>query len=402
VTLSQAFGGFLILCMLAGTGWLFVHLLKLSDDPAKILFKAALTLGIVVLVGVFIGPNLWSQSGALIGIPLSAVAGVVIAILWRQHIGNLMARPFENLFTGGSRPPDPEPFYSIARTRRQQQRFEEAIEEIHAQLERFPDDFEGLLMIAEIQAVDQQNLSGAAETINRVCLAHSGSPGRVFSALCTLADWQLQIAGNRDAALACFERVKAMFPHHPVALDAEQRIAHLPSQEMLDARSSPRTIALKEMPQVVIRDPSEVKVELKAESPDEAIGRLLNQLEVHPQDRTAREELAGLYADHLRDARLAVEQLDLLVKQPGHDKQNVVKWFNRMADYYIQIAGDVESARTALERIERRYPNSPAAAQAGRRKMLLGRELKGNEKGREVSLGSYERDLGLRGEKRTT
>lgn len=397
ITLSQAFGLLIMLALLAGAIWAYVQLLKRCEEPKTIVIKTLITLGMVGGFIFLIAPRVAGGGpGAIGGLLITLVLSLIAAILWRHHIINLIVRPFTSLFTGGSEAPNPAPFFSIARAKRQQQLFDEAIEEIHFQLEQFPNDFSGLMLLAEIQAVNLHDLSGAAETVERVCAAHADRPRQVAGALSTLADWQLQIAHDRDAALALFARIRDTFPNHPVAMDATQRIAHLPSQEMLDQRGELRTITLKEMPQVLIRDRSEVQVELKAETPDEAIARLMNQLEVHPQDRSAREELAGLYASHLHDASLAVEQLELLLKQPGHDKASIVRWLNLMADYHIRSGSDLKSAEAVLGRIEQRYPGSPAAMQAGRRKMLLGRELKGNEKSRDVHLGSYERDMGLR------
>ena len=397
MTLNQAFGLFLILAMAAGFIWLYIFMLKRSDDPPKILFKTALTIALIIGFGFYVGPMASAGgSSAIAGLLITLVIGLIAAILWRQHITNLMSRPFENLFTGGSAPPDPEPFFSVARARRQQQLFEEAIEEINFQLERFPNHFNGLMMLAEIQAENQHNLTGATETIERACAAHADNPRLVASALSSLADWQLQIARDRETALALFERIRNTYPKHPVAMDAAQRIAHLPPQDLLDDKLERRRIELKEMPKVVIRERTDVKVEIKAETPDEAIGRLVLQLEIHPHDRAAREELAGHYANHVRDVALAVEQLDCLLRQPGHEKHSIVRWLNLIADYQIRVGNDLKSAEAALERIEKRYPGSPAATQAERRKMLLGRELKGNEKSRDVHLGSYEKDLGLR------
>ncbi len=398
MTLTQAYGLLLILAMIAGGIWLYVYLLKQSHDPGKILAKTVITIVVLVGAGSVITPMMLAggYSAAFGGIPAAAATGLIIAIIWREHITNLMARPFESLFTGGSAPPDPEPFFSVARAKRQQQLFAEAIEEIELQLERFPNDFKGLMLLAEIQALNQHNLSGAAETIERVCAAHAESPRHVASALTALADWQLQIARDSEAARALFERVRDTFPNHPVATDASQRLAHLPSQDMLDEKLERRPITLTEMPRVVIRDPSEVKIELKAETPEEGIDRLVLHLELHPRDRAAREELAGFYANHLRDANLAVGQIECLLGQPGHEKQNIVRWLNLIADYQIRLGNNLAAAEAALERIERKYPGSPAATQAERRKMLLTRELKGNEKGREVTLGPYEKDLGLR------
>lgn len=397
MTLNQAFGLLILFALGAGSVWLYIFMLKRSDDPPKILFKTALTIALIAGFGLYVGPMVSvGGSSAIAGLMISLVIGLILAILWRPHITNLMARPFEDLFTGGSEPPDPVPYFSIARAKRQQQLFDEAIEEIEAQLERFPNDFGGLMLRAEIEAQNQHNLSGAAETIERLCAAHANNPRQVASALTALADWQLQIARDRDAAQRLFERVRDTYPDHPVALDATQRLAHLPSQDMLDEKLERRPLTLTEAPKVVIRDPSEVKVELKTEAPDEAIARLELQLDIHPQDRTAREELAALHANHRHDAVRAVEQIEWLVRQPGQERQNIVRWLNLIADYHVRIGNDAGPAAAALERIERKYPGSPAATQAERRKMLLARELKGNEKSREVTLGSYEKDLGLR------
>lgn len=387
----------MLLGLIAGGIWLYIYLLRQSVDPARILIKTVITIVLIIGAGLTIVPQMKTGGfNAVFGIFMTLVVGLIIALIWRGHITDLMARPFENLFTGGSRPPDPEPFYSVARTKRQQQRFDEAIDEIGLQLEQFPEDFNGLMFMAEIQAVNLHNLTGATETIDRICRAHADAPGKIFGALTALADWQLQIGRNRDAALAAFERVCKLFPDHPVATEALQRIAHLPNQEMLDYQDGPRTIELKRMPQVVIRERSDVKVEVKEESPDDAIGRLVNHLEMHPQDRASREELAGLYANHLRDAAPAAGQLEMLIRQPGHDRKNVVKWLNRLADYHLQIDGDLPAAERALQRIEQRFPKTPAAEMAARRRATLALELKGNEKSRDVKLGSYERDMGLR------
>ena len=41
-----------------------------------------------------------------------------MAILWTGNIAEYLARPFENLYTGGDVAPDPAPFYSIAEAQR--------------------------------------------------------------------------------------------------------------------------------------------------------------------------------------------------------------------------------------------------------------------------------------------
>ena len=128
MTLSRAFGLLTILLFVVAGGVLCVFAIRRSDQPSKILLKVALTVLIVLGFGVFIGPILWSWTGAFIGIPLATIAGLIIAFMWRQHIANLIASPFEALFTGGHQEADPEPFYSIAQSKIKRQRIDEAIE----------------------------------------------------------------------------------------------------------------------------------------------------------------------------------------------------------------------------------------------------------------------------------
>lgn len=397
MTLNQAIGLLTLLGLFAAGIITYVYVLKKSHSPGLILFKTGLTVVIVIgFGGVITRMMLAGGYTAIAGIFVTLTGSAIVAIIWREHLTNLVARPFESLFTGGDAPPEPEAFYSIARTKRQQQRFDEAIEEIHEQLERFPDDFTGLMMLAEIQAVDQHNLSGAAGTVERILATQPDKPRNCAIGLNALADWHLSIGHDREAARRCLERVLERFPKHTVAMEAEQRLAHLPTDEFLEQQTERRRIVLTEHPKTVIRNRSDVKLERTEEPPDEAIARLVGHLELHPKDRDAREELAVLYAHAMRDVPLAVEQLEFLLRQAGQNRQYAVKCLNLLADFQIKVAGDLKAAEAALDRIIKKYPGSPAAEQAGRRRMLLGRELKGNEKSRDVSLGSYERDMGLR------
>lgn len=388
----------MILATIAGAIWLYFFILKKAEEPKVIIVKTIVSFAVVVGFGVMIGPVMakGGYGAAFFGVPAAAVGGLILAILWRGHVTNMFAQPFVNLFTGGETPPDPEPFYSIARTKRRNQEYEAAIRLIEDQLEIFPDDFKGLMMVAEIQAVDQQNLSGAAETIELVCKSQMERPRNFATALNALADWHLKVYRDREAALNCFERIRNTFPKNKVAMEASQRIAHLPSQEMLDGSVERRRIVLKEQPKVGLRNPSIAEIDVIQESPDDTIARLEGQLEIHPMDMEAREELATLYAEHLRDLQTAIEHLEFLVRQPQHDKQGKVKLLNRMTDLYVRCGDDLAAAEKPLDRIIQTYPESPMAAQASRRKMLLKKEFQGKEKNRDVHLGSYKRDLGLR------
>jgi tetratricopeptide (TPR) repeat protein len=398
MTLNQALGLLTILATIAATLWVYFLVLKKSDDPKIIMVKTVISVAVIVGFNLFVGRVLGGGDvgSAFIAVPAAAVGGLILAIMWRHHVINVFAQPFANLFTGGDDAPDLEPFYSIARAKRINQQYDEAIALIEEQLERFPDDFNGLMMIAEIQAVDQKNLSGAAETIELICESQMDRPQNVASALTALADWYLKVYRDRDAALGCFERIRNSFPKHKVAMEAAQRIAHMPSEEMLDESVERRRIVLVEQPKIGIRKPTDLVVEAARESPDAAIARLSGQLEMHPMDRTSREELATLYAEQMGDLPLAIEQLDFLLNLPQLGKQDKTKLLHRMTDLQVRFGDDLAAAEKPLDRIISSFPNSPMAEQASRRKMLLKKEFQGKEKNRDMHLGSYEKDLGLR------
>src|SRR5436305_1875122 len=197
--LSIAIGVLMIATVLGTTVWLLIWSLKRSEDPAKLLFKWVLTfvfigglLAIVMKIG-------FEDNSAMLIPGVCAIFGVALGITWAPHWGAIMARPFTAMFDGGSTPPDPKPFYSVAFARRKQGRYEEAVKEIQEQLQRFPDDFTGQIMLAQIQAEDLKDLAGAQQIIQRICNQERHSPAQISGALMQLADWQLKYWQDPDS-----------------------------------------------------------------------------------------------------------------------------------------------------------------------------------------------------------
>lgn len=166
------------------------------------------------------------------GLPLTLLTGIVLTIIWRHSIAGLIARPFENLYNGGSQADEPRPLYSIAQARRKQGRFAEAIEEIKNQLDRFPTDVEGRLLLAEVQARDLKDLDAAEATVLEYCEEASPSPQHLASALYSMADWRLELGRDREGARRCLQQVIERLPNTEFASNAAQRIAHLGTPEM--------------------------------------------------------------------------------------------------------------------------------------------------------------------------
>ena len=131
---------------------------------------------------------------------LMLICAIVLIITWRHDLAGLVANPIASLYDGGTEPPDPHPAYSVALARQKQGRYLESVAEIRKQLERFPTDVEGQLLLAQIEAEDLRDLPAAELTIQHFCEQPGHAPQNVVFALYSLADWHLKIAVRRPGA----------------------------------------------------------------------------------------------------------------------------------------------------------------------------------------------------------
>ena len=391
--------GTVILVIAVGImGWLMWQSLKRSEDPARLIFKWVLTVPVVWGLLFWLGP--WatsSEAGALIGVPLLAAGGIVLTAIWRHNIANMIAKPFASLYDGGSEPPIPKPAYSIAQSKQKKGLYLEAIAEIRKQLDRFPTDVEGQLLLAQIQAKDLKDLPAAELTIERFCAQPGHAPQNIVFALYSLADWHLQIAQDREAAQRHLQRVVDLFPESEFALGAAHRIAHLGSAEMLLASHDSRKFIVPEGVRNLglIRDQDHLK---PAEAtPEEVAAACVKHLERHPLDTEAREKLAILYADHYGRLDLATGELEQMIGQPNQPGRLVVHWLNLLADLQIRSRASFETVQQTLQRIVDRDPKAAPAEIARNRLALLRLEMKSKGPTEAVKLGSYEQRLGLKG-----
>src|SRR5262245_47064308 len=115
--LRFTFGIAVIVAVVAGGAWICWRLLKSSVDPAALLFRWIIT--IVVLGGGYffinwiIGPNAGGLE-KIVGVFAGMFLGLTLAFIWGPAIIDKVSDAIGSLFTGGSEPPVPEPFYSIA------------------------------------------------------------------------------------------------------------------------------------------------------------------------------------------------------------------------------------------------------------------------------------------------
>jgi tetratricopeptide (TPR) repeat protein len=178
-------------------GWGGWRMLKQSYDPVKLLLKLAFTLPFVffaIKFAHFLGP---------VGPFVIVAMAVVLSIMWTPNIAEWISGPITGLFDGGTEEPDKKPFYSIANAKRKRGHYDEAIAEIRKQLAKFPNDFEGHMLLASIQSENQRDLAAAENTLNKFCALKDAPDKQVAAAWTTLADWHLKIGVDVDAAATC-------------------------------------------------------------------------------------------------------------------------------------------------------------------------------------------------------
>ena len=394
--LSIAAGLLMLLGVFATFIWLIVRSVKRSDDPAKLIFKWVLTFGLVAgLLGLTKGIG-FDNLGAL-AIPFICVAfGVAMSVMWAPSLAAALARPITSMFDGGDKELEPQPLYSAAIARRKRGKFHDAAREIQKQLERFPGDAAGQIMLAEIQAENLNDLPGAQIVIDRLCRQPGLPASSLAYALNQLADWHLKYGQDVEAARATLERIIVLLPGSEPAQLAAQRIAHLASTDSLLAAHDRPAIQMRTGVQNVglLRDTSALS-RPEADPAEQAAGHV-KHLEQHPFDSEVREKLALLYAGHYQRLDLAIGELEQLIQQPNQPAKLVVHWLNLLADLQIKHLGDFESARQTLQRIIDLDPEVAAARIAQQRIEHLKLELRKNEKSQALKLGSYEQNIGLK------
>jgi tetratricopeptide (TPR) repeat protein len=387
---GQFIRGALVLGILvAGLIWLIVRSTRNAEDPARMAFKWCLTLGVVVVMAVAV--PLLSVFGLFVIVGCAAV----LSYMWTPHIGEVFAKPLTSLFDGGNLAPEPRPLYSVAQSKQKKGQYLEAVQDIRKQLERFPSDFEGHMLLAQIQAEDLKDIEAAEMTVQRLCAQPGHAPKNITFALYSLADWQLQV-GDREAAERALQQVIDLLPDTEYALNAAQRIAHLGNAEILLGPHEPKKFALTEHPRHLgIRPPAE-PIKPQEKDPAEAAMEYVKQLERHPLDNEAREQLAAIYVDHYHRLDLAADQIEQMVQEPRQPHKLVVRWLNLLADLQIRSGADLATVKKTLQRIIDLDPKAAAAETAWKRIALVKLELKVNQEKQSVKLGSYEQNIGLK------
>jgi TolA-binding protein len=322
---------------------------------------------------------------------------IALSVVWTPQISALLTRPLTNLFDGGSEPPEQKALYSIAISRRKQGKFIEAVMEIRSQLARFPNDFEGVLLLAGIQAEDLKDLASAEITLNHFCDQPHPPPRQVAAAMNHLADWHLKLSQDADSARVALGNIVARFPGTESALLAAQRIARLEGTEkLLLAARDRQPVPVPEGPKSFGLHPAPEQLRPAKTEPEQLAADYVKHLEQHPLDTEARGQLAILYADHYQRLDLATAELDQLIEMPAQPPKHVAHWLNLLADLQVRHGADYATVRQTLETIVERFPDWAAAEIARVRINRLKLELKGHAGSENVKLGIYEQNIGLK------
>jgi len=372
--------------------WFAVRTLKNTEDPSKLIFKAVFTIPFVLFC-------IWMarQMGPF-GPFLIVFMAVILSIIWTPHISGLIANPMANLYDGGSKPPEPKPYYSVALAKRKLRRPLEAVVEIRRQLAQFPNDYEGVHLLATVQAEDMNDLPGAEMTLNHFADSPAAPPKQAAAALTQLADWHLKLAQDSDSARAALEKIISKFPGTELALAAAQRIAHLGGAEKIMLAAQDRQpMALPEgQKSVGLRDTMRDLVPAETD-PAKAAADYVKHLEQHPLDTEAREKLAIIYAAHYQRLDLATQELAQLINEPNQPPRSVAHWLNLLADLQIRAGADYDTVRPTLEKIIEHFPGMAVAELAQSRLNFLRLEIKGKkEETPGITPGVYEQNIGLK------
>jgi len=330
--------------------------------------------------------------------PLLLVLPIAVCgIMWIPNVFSILIKPLTNAFDGGDEEAEMKPFYFIAEVKRRKGLYQEAVAAVREQLEKFPGDVEGMMKLAALQAEDLRDLPAATATLNELLQQPDLPSNKTVAALHALADWQLNLGRDPEAARATFERVLQLYPNSPVSLAAEQRIAHL--EGVTDARNFRENTVFK----VPVRErdlglrQTVPQPESPADDADALAAEYVRQLEKYPADTEAREKLALLYAEQLDRLDLAISQLEQLAALTNATPRQTAHWLGLLATLHIRQGNDMVSAENALRRIIDQFPKTAAASQALARLGTLQAELKAaSSVTASKALGVYEKDLGLK------
>lgn len=268
------------------------------------------------------------------------------------------------------------PMYARAIARMKFGKYSEAELEIIRELEKCEDDFEGWMMLANLYANNFNDLPEAEQTILEICEQPKTTPSQLAVALHQLANWHLH-RGNPEAARRALQMICLRLPRTHLAHMAQLRINQLPaSVAELHQQQSGAPIPLPALGDALDKPAAPAESEMDRHKAAEEANACVETLQAAPQNVPARERLARLFAEHLDQPDLGIEQLSLLLDMPGQPDARRAEWLSLIAAWHLRYRHDADTGRQILERLLREFPQSVQAFAARRRLQLLDAESK--------------------------
>jgi tetratricopeptide (TPR) repeat protein len=299
----------------------------------------------------------WSAFGLAGCMLLVPIAGYAPAILKTQKMPPMYARAVAKMKFG---------------------KYTEAEWEIIRELEKSEDDFEGWLMLAELYATQFRDLSEAEQTILEICDQPRTNPSQMAVALHRLADWQLKLAEDPDAARRCLQIICDRLPGSHLAKMAVLRMNQLPlTQQELRVQQRHDPIPLPALGDTMDEELPPERSVMDRQEAVQLANACVERLKRDPNNVTAREKFARLLAERLNKADEGIEQLTLLLNMPEQPTEKRAEWLGMIAAWHIKLREDPETGRHLLERVIREFPESPQAIAAARRLRVMDVEYRG-------------------------
>ena len=328
------------LCLLWGVGAIAVFALNIylqnkreqtgdwEENPVgPFIIKVAIS--VLLLIGAWM-----LGGGGKVGVLLMIAPMVLVGMLWVGPLMDYLGGGAINSLLGGGEQLEAKPLYSMAEAKWRQGNPQLAVELIEEELEKFPCDFEGQMLKAQIQFESLSDFLSAEGTLLCVTAQPQHGSGQIARALYQLADWQ-QKQGDNQSMKATLTALRDRFPESGIEMTCAQRLARMDfSIESNDPR-----------------DASEI------------VSECLKQLEEHPLDNHTREQLARVYFERYGKPDLAWEEMNILFKNKFQQPRDISRWLSLMADWHLK-KNNVKGARDCLQQIIARYPDLPFCEEA--------------------------------------
>lgn len=349
-------GGLLIIVSYWAAGtlvWLLLDAHQRLEPEVRFEFRAT-CFGTLFLTGV--------PAAVLFFLGGWALGGFVLVLLSAPMIGYsapLLQRPKR------------KPLYSRAIARMKMGDYSDAEQEILRQLERAENDFNGWMLLAELHATRFKELHEAEKIILDLCVHPDTTPGQTSEALQKLADWQIVVAADPEAAARTLQLLCDRLPGTHLAAMAAARKAQLPTNQEYHELRHPKPIPVPQLPSIMNPESALHAEKLQTRDAVTQVNELTEKLTKNPDSISDRERLARLLAEPLGKAELAIEQLELLLdlnNQPGVKR---AEWLTLIASWQLQLLQDDTAAGETLRKIIAEFPNSPQAFTAQRRLSLM-------------------------------